>query len=74
MMGYYDAVLGLIPASLLGLTSFLSVVGVPTTIALLVASFVTVGIIGHAMFVRTPTTDTNDPSRNPSTSPGLQAD
>lgn len=56
MTGYYDLVLGLIPLTLAGITGVLVVVGVPLTMAIPLASVVSVGLIGHAMFVRTPVT------------------
>ena len=54
MTGYYDYVLGLIPASLIGIVGFLSLVGLPLTSAVPIGSVVAVGLIGHAMFVRNP--------------------
>jgi hypothetical protein len=54
MVEYYDAVLGLIPASFLGLGGFLSGVGLPLTTAVPVAALVAVALVCHAMFVRTP--------------------
>lgn len=54
MTGYYDIVLGLIPLTLAGITGALSVIGLELTIALPLASLVAVGLIGHAMFVRSP--------------------
>ena len=58
MTGYYDLVLGLIPLALAGITGFLTVLGMPLTTAIPLASVVSVGLIGHAMFVRTPVTPT----------------
>ena len=54
-MNYYDLVLALIPLALLGLTAILTTVGVGLTAAVPMAGVVSVGVIGHAMFVRTPT-------------------
>ncbi|NHN59489.1 MULTISPECIES: hypothetical protein [Halorussus] len=54
-MNYYDLILGLIPLALLGLTAILTTVGVGLTTAVPLAGTVSVGMIGHAMFVRTPT-------------------
>jgi spore maturation protein SpmB len=54
MVGYYDYVLGLIPAALAGITLALTVSGLNLMLALPMASLVAVGLIGHAMFVRTP--------------------
>ncbi|WP_135819619.1 hypothetical protein [Halostella litorea] len=55
MTGYYDLVLGLIPLALLGLTGALTVAGLGLTTAVPVAATVSVGLIGHAMFVNAPT-------------------
>jgi len=59
MMGYYDLVLGLIPLALAGITGSLVVAGMALTTAIPLASLVSVFLIGHAMFVRTPTTPTH---------------
>ena len=54
MTGYYDLVLGLIPLALAGITGALVAFGVALTTAIPLASLVSVSLIGHAMFVRTP--------------------
>jgi hypothetical protein len=54
MTRYYDAVLGFIPLALLGITGVLTVAGIELTTALQVGATVSVGLIGHAMFVRAP--------------------
>ncbi len=54
MIGYYDAILGLIPVSLLGLGGLLSGAGLPFTTAVPVAALVSAALVYHAMFVRTP--------------------
>lgn len=54
MTGYYDLVLGLIPLALAGITGVLSFAGFSLTTAIPLASVVAVGLIGHAMFIRTP--------------------
>jgi hypothetical protein len=54
MIEYYDAVLGLIPVSFLGLGGVLSGVGLPFTTAMPVASLVAAALVCHAMFVKTP--------------------
>ena len=54
MTGYYDIVLGLIPLSLAGLTTLLFVAGMSLTVSIPLASVVTLGVMGHAMFVRAP--------------------
>ncbi|MDT3434576.1 hypothetical protein [Haloarcula sp. 1CSR25-25] len=54
MTGYYDIILGLIPLAMAGITAILYVGGFALTTAIPMASVVTVGLIGHAMFVRAP--------------------
>lgn len=54
MTGYYDIVLGLIPLSLAGLTALLFVAGMSLSVSIPLASVVTLGVMGHAMFVRAP--------------------
>lgn len=54
MAGYYDLVLGVIPLSLAGLTALLLVGGASLSVAVPLASVVTVGVMGHAMFVNGP--------------------
>lgn len=58
MTGYYDLVLGLIPLTLAGVTGVLFAFGVPLSAAIPLSSVVSVGLIGHAMFVRTPVSTT----------------
>lgn len=55
MTGYYDFILGLIPLSLFGVSGALTVVGVETTLAVLVAASIAVAFMGHGLFVRSPT-------------------
>ncbi|WP_144797764.1 hypothetical protein [Halorubrum depositum] len=57
MTGYYDYVLGLIPAALIGVTAFLNLVGLSLTAALPGGALVAGGVMAHAMFVRSPVTD-----------------
>lgn len=57
MTGYYDYVLGLIPAALLGVTAFLNLVGLSLTAALPGGAVVSFGIMAHAIFVRNPVMD-----------------
>ena len=71
MTGYYDIVLGLIPVALLGITAALSLVGLSLTAAVPVGAFVAMAIIGHAMFVNTPS-DVTDEAQ--SSRPPLNAD
>ncbi|MDZ5812438.1 hypothetical protein U4E84_13895 [Halorubrum sp. AD140] len=54
MTGYYDYVLGLIPAALIGVTAFLNLVGLSLTAALPGGALVAGAIVAHALFVRTP--------------------
>ncbi|MWV63953.1 hypothetical protein GRS48_03815 [Halorubrum sp. JWXQ-INN 858] len=54
MTGYYDYVLGLIPAALIGITALLNLVGLSLLIALPVGAAVAIGLMGHAMFVKGP--------------------
>lgn len=60
-MNYYDIVLTLVPTIMVGLTGALVVAGVSVEAALFAASILSAGVIGHAMFVRTPV-----PSEEPS--------
>lgn len=55
MAGYYDAVLGLIPLVLAGVSGALLVFGIDTTTAVPLAALPVVGLMGHAMFVNAPT-------------------
>jgi len=71
MTGYYDIVLGLIPVALLGITAALTVVGVSLTAAVPIGALVSMSIIGHAMFINTPT-DVSDEAN--SARPPLNAD
>lgn len=71
MTGYYDIVLGLIPVALLGITAALTLVGLSLTAAVPIGSFVSMAIIGHAMFVNTPANTTEEPT---SARPPLNAD
>jgi len=53
-MNYYDLVLGLIPVVLGGVGALLVALGVALTTAVALASALSAGLIGHAMFVRAP--------------------
>jgi len=57
MTGYYDYVLGLIPAALIGVTAFLNLVGLSLTAALPAGAAAAAGLIAHAMFVQSPVVD-----------------
>lgn len=54
MTSYYDYVLGLIPAVMIGLTAVLSVWGVQLTAAVPVGAAGAIAVIAHALFVRVP--------------------
>ena len=54
MSRYYDYVLGLIPTALIGVTVFLSAVGVSWHTAVPAGAAVAIGVMAHAMFVRAP--------------------
>lgn len=55
MVPYYDAILALIPLTLVGITAVLVAFGLTTTVALPAAALVAMGLMGHAMFVNSPT-------------------
>lgn len=77
MARYYDVVLALIPASLLGVATALIVAGFPMATAVPVGALVASGLIGHALFVNTPLEDTEDhaaSAQQPSQSRGINAD
>jgi hypothetical protein len=64
MTEYYDIVLGVIPVSLVGITGFLfGVAGLSLTVAVPLGAVVSVGIIGHAMFVKGPVDAVRNPPR-----------
>lgn len=54
MARYYDLVLGLIPLALVGISAALVLAGMDLTTAVPLGAVVSVGLIGHAMFVRAP--------------------
>jgi hypothetical protein len=53
-MNYYDLVLGLIPVVFAGVGALLVTVGVALTASVALASVLSAGLIGHAVFVRAP--------------------
>lgn len=57
MIGYYDYVLGLIPAALVGVSGALVLMGFSLTTALPVGATIAFAVMCHAMFVRTPSPD-----------------
>ena len=75
MTGYYDYVLGLIPATLLGVTIALSVLGIPLSAAVPVGGGASALLIGHALFVNGPVDRTPDAPDAPARSgPAPNAD
>ena len=54
MTGYYDAILGLIPLTLVGFAGILTLAGLSLTLAVSIGATVSAALIGHAMFVRAP--------------------
>lgn len=56
MASYYDLVLALIPLTLLGVSGVLLGAGLGLTVAVPAGAAVAAGIVGHAMFVKGPTT------------------
>jgi hypothetical protein len=69
MVGYYDAVLGLIPVSLFGLGGLLTGAGLPFTTAVPIATLLAGVLVCHAMFVRAPVRAPMDASSEPSDAP-----
>lgn len=54
MARYYDLVLGLIPLTFVSIAVVLVAAGLATTTAVTGGSLVSVGLVGHAMFVNGP--------------------
>jgi len=71
MTGYYDYVLGLIPAALIGVTAFLNLVGLSLPAALSGGAAAAAGLIAHAMFVKGPVADEAPASAGRSTERSL---
>ena len=69
MIGYYDAVLGLIPVALIGVTGLLYGAGMTLTGAVTPAVALAVLVVAHAMFVRAPVDRAHAPMSAPSTDP-----
>jgi hypothetical protein len=69
MAGYYDYVLGLIPLTLLGLTSILVVGGLGLTTAVPLGAGVSGLVVGHALFVNGPVAPTETPQQPPAAEP-----
>jgi hypothetical protein len=54
MAGYYDLVLGAIPLAAAGIATALFLGGIVLTTAISLGCLFAAGLVGHAMFVRTP--------------------
>lgn len=54
MTGYYDAILGLIPLTIVGFAGVLTLAGLSLTFAVSIGATASAALIGHALFVRTP--------------------
>lgn len=54
MMGYYDAILGLIPLTLVGFSGALYGIGLGLTTAVPIGAAVAAALVAHAMFVNAP--------------------
>lgn len=68
MTGYYDLILGLIPASFLGTIGLLHVVGIGLMMAIPVAGFIALGIVAHGLFINGPVDDPRPtPTQNAAT-------
>jgi len=74
MAEYYDVVLGAIPISLIAITGALTVAGLSLTVAVPLGSVVSVGLIGHAMFVNGPVDAAGAPPERTAENPREAAD
>lgn len=54
MATYYDLILAFIPLVLLGLGGGLYLVGLAANLAVGIAGLVTLGLVGHALFINAP--------------------
>lgn len=68
MTGYYDHVLGLIPASLVGVTGLLGAIGLSLSTAVFAGALVSLLFVLHALFVAAPTVSRADRSAEPRSS------
>ncbi|MFC6725794.1 hypothetical protein ACFQE1_15745 [Halobium palmae] len=62
MTGYYDYVLGLIPAAMLGITAVLTLAGISLSLAVPVGASASALVIGHALFVNGPVSAVEEPA------------
>lgn len=69
MIGYYDLVLGLVPATLLGISGALYGAGIDLAIAVPLAAATAAAIIAHGLFVNAPVDEATAPE-----APGVAAD
>lgn len=65
MIGYYDYVLGLIPAGLIGVSGSLNAAGVSSTVAIPAGAIAALVPMCHALFVRGPSSDAVGTSTTP---------
>lgn len=70
MTSYYDVILGLIPLALFGIAGTLTLLGIQLTVAVPAAALVSVGLIGHALFVNGPG---DSPAQTPPTTSAKQS-
>lgn len=70
MTSYYDIILGLIPLALFAVAGTLTLLGVQLTVAVPTAALVSVGLIGHALFVNGPG---DSPAQAPQATPAKQS-
>lgn len=70
MTGYYDLVLVMIPAALLGIGSLLTVAGFGLFVAASVGGAAAVALVGHAIFVRGPVPTTRPQAQQTATDGG----
>ncbi|WP_276260501.1 hypothetical protein [Haloglomus litoreum] len=62
MASYYDFVLGAIPLAAASIATALFLGGILLTTAVSLGCLVAAGLVGHAMFVRTPGRSTDTPA------------
>lgn len=74
MIGYYDAVLGLVPTSLLGVTGGLYGLGVDLGIAVPLAAATAAVVIAHGLFVDPPVGEQAAPQQTAPEPSGVAAD
>lgn len=65
MAGYYDLVLGAIPLAAASIATALFLGGIIASTAISLGCVAAAGLVGHAMFVRTPGHGRTDPHSSP---------